>query len=160
MWIQISDTGIGISPESLPHIFDRFYQVDTSHTRAYEGTGIGLALVKELIDLMGGTIRVDSQQGIGTTFEVTVPVQSVLVNAKAPKVILVDKKYSAIYFFCQLLHLSCLYINQPIVDEQVPLILIVEDNDELREFLASETGCNLSNSAGCRWRRRLAPYSN
>ncbi|HLL94881.1 MAG TPA: two-component regulator propeller domain-containing protein, partial [Spirosoma sp.] len=71
---ELADSGIGLAPNELPHIFDRFYQADTSNTRAYEGTGIGLALVKELIDLLGGTITVESQPNVGTTFRLTLPV--------------------------------------------------------------------------------------
>ena len=70
----VSDTGIGISLEKLPNIFDRFYQVDDSHTRKGEGTGIGLTLTKELVKLMGGEITVKSEVGKGTEFIVTLPI--------------------------------------------------------------------------------------
>jgi CheY-like chemotaxis protein/two-component sensor histidine kinase len=71
--ITVKDTGIGIPAEKLPHIFDRFYQVDASATREYEGTGIGLALVKELVELHRGTVSVASKVGQGTTFTVALP---------------------------------------------------------------------------------------
>lgn len=130
--IRVADSGIGITPEDLPHIFDRFYQVDMSHTRAYEGTGIGLALVKELIDMLGGTIRVDSQPGVGSTFVVTLPVQPASVSDESPRVILSGKKPALV----TQLPASDRSGNQPIDNQQTPLILIVEDNAELRDFLA------------------------
>lgn len=74
--IEVIDTGIGISQESLPFIFDRFYQTDDSFTREHEGTGIGLSLTKELITLMKGDIKVESQQGEGSRFIVTLPAPS------------------------------------------------------------------------------------
>lgn len=71
--ITIRDTGIGIPEEHLPHVFDRFYQVDSSATREHEGTGIGLALTKELVELHGGEISATSEEGFGTTFVVRLP---------------------------------------------------------------------------------------
>jgi signal transduction histidine kinase/ligand-binding sensor domain-containing protein/DNA-binding response OmpR family regulator len=132
--IRIADSGIGVSPENLPHIFDRFYQVDNSQTRAYEGTGIGLALVKELVDLIGGTISADSQPGAGTTFMLSLPVQPASVSAEVPMVVLPVKEPKVID---QLPAAADLPGNLPI-DDQTPLLLIVEDNAELSEFLASE----------------------
>ena len=72
--IEVRDTGIGIAKEDLPYVFDRFYQVDSSHTRQSEGTGIGLAHTQELVKLMGGTISVKSEPGKGSTFMVHLPV--------------------------------------------------------------------------------------
>lgn len=68
--ISVEDTGIGIKPEFLPHIFDRFYQVDGSITRRYGGTGIGLAFSKEIVELHGGKITVESTYGKGSTFTI------------------------------------------------------------------------------------------
>ncbi|MBL7807383.1 MAG: response regulator, partial [Saprospiraceae bacterium] len=72
--LEVGDTGRGISPEKLPYIFDRFYQADDSMTRPGEGTGIGLTLIKELVQLLGGQIEVESRPGEGTTFRVRLPV--------------------------------------------------------------------------------------
>ncbi|MGB3619376.1 MAG: ATP-binding protein, partial [Catalinimonas sp.] len=72
--IRVRNTGPGIAPEALPHVFDRFYQADGHRHRAYEGTGIGLALVKELVELHHGTVEVESAAHGQTTFTVTLPV--------------------------------------------------------------------------------------
>jgi signal transduction histidine kinase len=69
----VQDSGIGIAPEHLPRLFERFSQVDNSATRRHGGTGIGLALVKELATLMGGTVGVDSEPGRGSRFFVRLP---------------------------------------------------------------------------------------
>ncbi|MEL7426639.1 MAG: tetratricopeptide repeat protein [Bacteroidota bacterium] len=72
--IEVEDTGIGIAPENLPYIFDRFYQEDDSATRVGEGTGIGLALSQELVKLMGGSIKATSEVNQGSVFTVLLPI--------------------------------------------------------------------------------------
>jgi signal transduction histidine kinase len=74
MVLVVRDTGTGIPPSELPRIFDRFHRVEGSHGRTQEGTGIGLALVQELVRLHGGSIEVASTPGKGTTFTVAIPV--------------------------------------------------------------------------------------
>ncbi|MBD2703441.1 hybrid sensor histidine kinase/response regulator [Spirosoma sp. BT702] len=71
--VVVQDTGIGVPAHQLPHIFDRFFQVDSTQTRTHEGTGIGLALVKELVELHGGVITVESREEKGTTFTLQLP---------------------------------------------------------------------------------------
>lgn len=77
-WVHISvqDTGSGIAPEHLPYLFERFYRADPSRTRATGGTGLGLAVVKQMVQAHGGQIAVTSQQGQGTCFTFTLPVVS------------------------------------------------------------------------------------
>jgi signal transduction histidine kinase len=71
--IRVSDTGMGISAKNLPFVFDRFWQADGSSKRKYQGVGIGLALVKELTEIQGGKVDVQSTEGQGTTFTVQLP---------------------------------------------------------------------------------------
>ncbi len=73
--ISVKDTGIGIPDGDIPRLFDRFYQVDSSHTRAYGGTGLGLAISKGLVEMMGGSIKVESRQGAGSCFSFTCPMK-------------------------------------------------------------------------------------
>lgn len=71
--ISVQDTGIGISQEQLPYIFENFTQADATITRKYGGTGLGLAITKKLVELQGGQITVESKKGEGSTFNVTIP---------------------------------------------------------------------------------------
>ena len=74
--IEIQDTGIGIAPEHQVRIFERFYRVDKARSRDLGGTGLGLSIVKHLCQALGGTIEVESQTGIGSTFRVAFPVEA------------------------------------------------------------------------------------
>ena len=73
--MTVEDTGVGISPDVLPRIFERFWQVDTSSTRKFQGAGIGLALVRSLTEAMDGRVSVDSELGRGTTFVIHLPAE-------------------------------------------------------------------------------------
>ena len=73
VWLSISDTGSGIAPEELPHIFRRFWRSQKSRSQKYGGTGIGLAICKRLVELHGGEIFVESQLEVGTTFKFFLP---------------------------------------------------------------------------------------
>ncbi len=73
LWIAVSDTGIGIAPENLPHVFERFWRADQSRDRHSGGTGIGLTISRRLIELQGGQIQVESELGVGSKFRFFLP---------------------------------------------------------------------------------------
>jgi len=76
----VVDTGIGIPEEKQQGIFKEFYQVDITSTRAYGGTGLGLALCRELAQLMGGSVSFSSKEGVGSCFWLDVPLPGDLLN--------------------------------------------------------------------------------
>jgi signal transduction histidine kinase len=82
--LSISDTGIGIPPDKLNRIFDRFYQVEPSLTREYGGIGLGLSIVKGVVELCGGTIHVESSEGEGSTFVITLPLDNLHLQRSGP----------------------------------------------------------------------------
>src|SRR5262249_35582510 len=84
--ISVIDTGAGIKPEFLPHVFDRFRQADTGTTRRHDGLGLGLAIVKHLVEMHGGTVRAKSPgEGQGATFAVTLPITVVHPDRSEPE---------------------------------------------------------------------------
>ncbi len=133
--IKVKDTGIGIPESQLEHIFDRFYQLDNSHTRKTEGTGIGLALTKELVKLMEGEITVKSPPtgaNKGTEFTVMFPVTK--SHGIAENIIYPDEKnmYQKIYP-----SFSSSIPDEEKAGKEKPLILLVEDNADVVAYTAS-----------------------
>jgi PAS domain S-box-containing protein len=82
----VKDTGIGILEKELPRIFERFHRVENAKGRSFEGSGIGLAMVHELVKMHGGTVAVESEPGKGTTFTVSIPFENELVPATLTQV--------------------------------------------------------------------------
>lgn len=133
--IQISDTGIGILPEQLASIFDRFYQVDSSVRRSFEGSGIGLSLVKELVDVLKGEIRVESTLGKGTTFYLNFPVDAETWGMSESSTLNQQPEIKEAFGLVPAIPLEM----APFVEnqnEKAPLLLIVEDNPDLRGYIA------------------------
>jgi signal transduction histidine kinase/CheY-like chemotaxis protein/AraC-like DNA-binding protein len=129
--LTVRDTGIGILPENLAFIFNRFYQIDLSANQSQPGSGIGLSLVKELTELMEGQVMVVSSMGSGTTFTVQIPllpVEGEVLNPEDPVVAASDVDQA----------ISCLAPGTEIVAPDAALLLLVEDNAELKAFMARE----------------------
>ena len=78
--ITVRDSGAGIPPEQLPHIFEKFYQANNQAQSSSRGTGLGLAIAREIVEAHGGTISVASSMGVGTTFTITLPVRAVVTR--------------------------------------------------------------------------------
>jgi len=136
--IAIHDTGIGIPKEKLPKIFDRFYQVDGSHTREQEGTGIGLSLTKELVELHRGKIEVKSEEGKGTTFTILLPLGKEYL--KPEEICEPEKEKEKVPFIPEeMIYQEEMQTEQAdiglITETGRPLLLIVEDNSDVRNYI-------------------------
>ena len=135
--IKVSDTGIGIPKNRLDKIFDRFYQVGDTHKRRGEGAGIGLALTKELVELHKGEIKVESKEGKGTTFIVSLPLGRDHLLPEEISEGKVEKEKEPITFVTE--------IEEDKKEEEIdidlitetekPLLLIVEDNSDVRTYI-------------------------
>lgn len=141
--IKFSDTGIGISKEELPHVFDRFYQVDEQQMKTNLGTGIGLSLTKELIELHHGTIAVDSEPGMGTTFTISLPMgkdhltEDEIFEPSDGTSDMEDELLNNDYLFVQDVTTKTDLKAEVPINDNLPLLLIVEDNDDMRAYIKS-----------------------
>jgi len=129
--IKVKDTGIGIEATELENIFDKFYQVNDSATHEGEGTGIGLALTKELVLLMNGDIHVESSIGVGTTFFVEIP-RTTDVENKVKFAELTDKQHlTSGQVFIENMDMSQTQVS----NVAKPSLLIIEDNMDVAYYL-------------------------
>ena len=146
--IRISDSGTGISKGNIDKIFDRFYQVDGSHIREQEGTGIGLALTKELVELHKGKIEVESEEGKGTTFIVKIPLCK--DHLKPEEIIEVEVKveeHPTIDETEMIPETNAIKEKtdfEALLETDKPLLLIVEDNSDVRKYIISHLENNYS----------------
>jgi len=148
--ISVSDTGSGIDADRLPHIFDRFYQVDDTYKSDAEGTGIGLALTKELVELHQGTISVSSERGAGSRFEVFLPLGEAHLKSEErgekwseakPRDIPpgAGRKLSTVNWNeAGPSDIPPEAGQQLATDSDKPILLIVEDNSDLRTYIRGQ----------------------
>jgi signal transduction histidine kinase len=149
--LQVRDTGMGISRENLPNVFSRFWQADTSSQRKFQGAGIGLALVKELVEVHGGTVSVDSEINQGTTFTIRLPFERAEApvpepeKAPAPPSEEVAEQWLAtLYrraeFFPSMnpVHETVRPIETDLPRKGVPRVLVADDEPDMLRFLKSQ----------------------
>jgi len=138
--IQISDDGIGIPAEQISGIFDRFYQVDNSSTRNYEGTGIGLALVKELIELHKGKVTVTSIEGEGAIFTVILPVGDVKPEIKTCNgLVSNDIGFAEINIETEYFEIENASAGpEKLSIDEREIVLVVEDNRDVRGYIREQ----------------------
>ena len=135
VWLTVRDTGKGISKEDLPNVFDRFYQTDASSTRSHEGAGIGLALVKEIVELHHGKIEVESAPKSGTCFTIRLLlgsdhfVQEDFATEEQIEDFISEEQIETNTVLGEL--------EESVASEEAPLVLIVDDNEDVRRYLAS-----------------------
>ena len=140
--IKVSDTGIGVNAEELPRLFERFHRVQGAKSRTYEGTGIGLALVQELVTMHGGTISVESEIGKGTTFTIFLPKGKAHLPEEKIAVTktLTSTSLSADAYLKEsqmwVKDENNKYLNDNSVDKEV-VVLLADDNADMRDYVAS-----------------------
>ncbi|MBW4434929.1 MAG: response regulator [Pelatocladus maniniholoensis HA4357-MV3] len=138
--LTVEDTGIGILPEQIPLLFERFRQAEGSESRSYEGTGLGLALVKELVELHGGKVTVKSVYGQGTTFSVwLIPGSSHLSADQVSEAAVEANINRAVVELVDLELLEEGTRNWELDSTEAakgPYILVVDDNPDLRAYVS------------------------
>lgn len=138
--ISVTDTGTGISPEDLPHIFEQFYQATNSAWKLTPGTGIGLSIAKNIVELHHGTIIVSSQPGEGSQFTITLPLgqshfsPEELVHTQEEEVVLYPEADNGLPLY-QAEAESKTENTEEKQESSRPVLLLVEDNEELCDIL-------------------------
>ncbi|WP_242157104.1 tetratricopeptide repeat protein [Aestuariivivens sediminis] len=131
--IKVMDNGLGISKEKQLHIFDKFYQVDNSSSKLQKGTGIGLALAKDFVELMNGSIDVESKLGKHSVFSIKIPITNSADLMNDPELV----TNSSIIKITTPTNVSENNQSINIYDESLPLVLIIEDNQDVANYIKS-----------------------
>ncbi|MEO5600560.1 MAG: ATP-binding protein [Cyclobacteriaceae bacterium] len=134
--ITVKDTGIGIPVDQVDKVFDRFYQVDSSQTCGYEGSGLGMALARELVDLHKGRISVESKEGKGTTFTVSLP----LGKERLSKEEITNSGFKKSEILSDVViseetRMEIRNENETVSIDSQHVLLIVEDNADMRHYI-------------------------
>ncbi|RRB07305.1 hybrid sensor histidine kinase/response regulator transcription factor [Larkinella rosea] len=129
--MKVQDTGMGIAPEELSYIFDRFYQADHLNSRKGDGTGIGLALTKELVELMDGQIAVESSVGKGTVITVRLPVRREPIQQAS----LHPVSRTQTPEFSTDAPAAEADLTSEVTDSEKPLLLLIEDNADVIAYI-------------------------
>jgi PAS domain S-box-containing protein len=135
--LAVSDTGTGIPAEELPRMFERFHRVENARGRSHEGSGIGLALVSELVKLHGGAISVESTLGVGTTFFVSIPKGTAHLPAdrvRVSKSSQPSSSASAGAYVVEALEWLPAASEVVVLRQHLPRVLLADDNADLREY--------------------------
>lgn len=130
--IMVSDTGVGIPPDDVPHVFERFYQAKNQEHNKSGGTGVGLSLTRELVKAMGGEITAESTLGKGSTFTVRLPITN---KARVEEVGMRNVEFS-MPNVDGVKMAEGLNPDKQITDTDFPLLLIIEDNPDVVEYLS------------------------
>jgi signal transduction histidine kinase/DNA-binding NarL/FixJ family response regulator len=131
--IRVRDNGIGIPKAHIPFIFDRFYQVDDSPTRLREGTGIGLSLAKELVAVHHGSLQVISEEGVGSEFVLSIPIER--RDYRAEDFVQTKEEKSTVDNWLNETGDADKKMVEEVENEELPLVLIAEDNHDMRSFI-------------------------
>ncbi len=139
---EVVDTGVGIPEADIPYIFDRFRQVDSSSTRKHQGSGLGLALVKDLAEKMGGSVEVRSEVNVGTSLVIRLPAHDGPVEGAPSPADRGDDSLAAIHQSAE--QRAALPISSPfeeiesrLPEGEEPSLMIVDDEPDMRQYLVS-----------------------
>ncbi len=163
--LRVRDTGVGIPAHELPRLFDRFHRIENTRSRTHEGSGIGLALVQELVKLHGGSVRVESVAGEGSTFIVSLPLGSAHLPADRiggtrtlastalgaapfveealrwlPEPSEYRESQGEISSEDELIPVQCPPFPTDAASDQRPLVLVADDNADMRQYLVRLLG--------------------
>lgn len=159
--LRVADTGVGIPPEELPNLFERFHRVRGAQSRTHEGSGIGLALVSDLVSLHGGTVDAESAVNEGTTFRVRIPfgnahLDSLKIGTNEPATYASSVEQYLADVDATIMRAGEALTPPPATATGRPRVLLADDNADLREYVGGILGARYDVTAVNNGREALA----